>query len=119
MKLAKIAITLISLSAILPIAVGQAPPPTGPTGLEQVAPIKEATGLVAVLENIVRWAQYIFFTVAAFMFILAAFFYLTAAGEEEKLRKAKNTLIYAVVATVIALLSLGFTAIIRGIVTTQ
>ena len=113
MKLSKIVLTLISLSALAPIALGA----ETPMGSTLTGPVQTGGQLVGVLENLVKWAQYIFFTVAAFMFILAAFYYLTAAGEEEKIRKAKTTLIYAVVATVIALLSFGFTAIIRSVVT--
>lgn len=92
------------------VAVGQ----TGDIpGVQRVGPTTVG-GLVDILRNIVRWVYIIFFVLAVLFILLAAFNYLTAGGEAEKITKAKNQLIYAVVAIVVALLAVGFETIIRN-----
>lgn len=75
-------------------------------------------GLVDRFAGIVRWVYIIFFTVAVLLILLAAFTYLTAAGDEEKLKQARDRLIYAAVAIVVALLAVGFRAIIENFLRT-
>ncbi len=48
--------------------------------------------------------------------IYAAYLFLTAVGDDDKIKKARKVLIYAIVAVVVALFAGGFTAIIRGFV---
>ncbi|MEK7464545.1 MAG: hypothetical protein AAB617_02080 [Patescibacteria group bacterium] len=64
------------------------------------------------VKQVVNIAAYLFFIVAALFIILAAFTYLTAAGDEEKVKKAKQELTYAVVAIVIAALAFAIPAIL-------
>lgn len=59
----------------------------------------------------------VFFAVATFFILFAAFTYLTAGGDEAKLGKAKSTLIYAVIAIVVALIALSLTNIVSGFIT--
>lgn len=47
------------------------------------------------------------------MIILAAFSCLFAAGDEEKVKTAKQRIIYAAVAIIVALLAVGFESIIK------
>ena len=70
-------------------------------------------GIVGLIGQIVRWVYIIFFIIAVLMIILAAFSYLTAGGDEEKVKAAKNRIIYAAVAIMVALLAVGFESIIR------
>lgn len=112
MKLLKTKIsvgTLIGLSALLAsvVLVGAAPPQI------PSSPVTTVGGIVDVLDNIVRWVYIIFFILAVLFILLAAFTYLTAGGDEEKVKKAKSQIIYAVVAIVVALLAVGFQVIIR------
>ena len=62
---------------------------------------------------VVRWVYIIFFVIAVLMILFAAFTYLTAAGNEEKVKKARDSIIYAAVAVAVALLAVGFEQIIR------
>lgn len=51
-------------------------------------------------------------TVASFMLLYAAFEYLTARGESEKLAKARNMIVYAIVALVVAVFAWGLPRVI-------
>ena len=62
--------------------------------------------------------SWIFFIVAAIFIILAAFAYLTAQGDAEKIKTANKQILYAVIAIIIALLSVSFTAIISNFIST-
>ena len=78
----------------------------------ETSPIDSVTDVEVVLNNIVRWAQVIFFILAALFIIFAAFEYLTAGGDDEKVKKAKNMLIYAIVAIAVALVAGGMKALV-------
>ncbi|TSC96486.1 MAG: Uncharacterized protein Athens071426_97 [Parcubacteria group bacterium Athens0714_26] len=80
--------------AIVPPSIN--PPQTSVTSLNDVS---------AIIGNIINWLMGLFFVVAVLFLFYAAFLYLTAAGDEEKVKKAKNQLIYAIIAIAIALLS--------------
>lgn len=115
MKLSKIVglslgISVISLLLLSNIAIGQV---ANIPGIAQTGPTT-VSGLVDVLRNVVRWIYVIFFIIAVMFILFAAFSYLTAGGEPEKLNKAKNQIIYAAVAIAVALLAIGFEVIIRA-----
>lgn len=74
-------------------------------------------GLADLLRAIVRWVYIGFFILAVFFILYAAFLYLTAAGNDEAIGRAKKVLIYAVVAIVIAFLAVGFETIIGTFLT--
>ena len=90
--------------AMIPLATYAQPTPS---------PITSVTGVQRVLDNIVRWAQIIFFILAALFIIFAAFQYLTAGGDDEKVKKAKNMLIYAIVAIAVALVAGGVRTLVE------
>jgi hypothetical protein len=58
------------------------------------------------------WFIGIFWIVAVAMVVWAAFLYLTAGGNEEKITEAKKRLLYAVIASAIALLATGIDLIV-------
>ena len=63
--------------------------------------------------KIVVTGRNILFIIAVGLILLAASFFLTSSGEEEKIKKAKTTLVYAIVAIVLGLLAfvvVGFVA---------
>lgn len=82
-------------------------------GIPTIGP-QNVTGVVDVVRNIVKWVYIIFFIIAVLFIILAAFTYLTAGGDEEKVKKAKDQIIYATIAIVVALLAISFEAIIKN-----
>ena len=72
--------------------------PTGP----QINSLSQINQIIA---NLVNWVTGIFFVVAVLYLFWAAYLYLSAAGDEEKISEAKNHLIYSIVAIAIALLA--------------
>ena len=70
--------------------------------------------VLKVLDNIVGWMYRIFFIVAALFIILAAYNYLTAQGNPETIQKVNKQIFYAIIAIIVALLSLSFDTIIAN-----
>jgi hypothetical protein len=105
--LAVIVVTTFLLSNIaLAQPVSRLPiTPVGPTTIG---------GIVDLLRQIVRWIYIIFFIVAVAFILFAAFTYLMAGSDEGKVEKARNMILYAAIAIVVALMSVGFEQIIRN-----
>ena len=80
------------------------------------APIKTIGEIENLLNKILNYFYTFFFIAAAFMFIWAAFVYLTAQGAEDKVSKAKNILIYGIIAVVVALVALGIDNIVADVI---
>ena len=120
MKLTKTNIALLSLTVGftgLLLLENLAVAAIANTGITQVGP-STVGGLVDVIRNAARWIYILFFIIAVVFIIFAAFTYLTAAGDEEKVKKAKNMIIYAAIAIVVALLAVAFETIIANFLTT-
>jgi len=86
---------------------GTAPPSVTLTGETQV---------YSLLNRIFTILYTLFFAVAAFFFLFAAFTYLTAGGNEANVGKAKSILLYAVIAIVVALISLSIGRFVRSVI---
>ena len=90
--------------------------PLIPSGSD--VPISHIGDVVSRFELVVTWVQYIFFAVATLFIIMAAFAYLTSAGDETKITAAKNRLLYAIVAIAIALLGYAIIRIVHNFMST-
>lgn len=121
MNLSKTKIAALSLTALVigllvfgNVALGQVAniPGVGIVGPSTVG------GIVDIIRQVVRWVYIIFFIIAVLLIIFAAFTYLTAGGDPEKVAEAKNRLIYAAVAIAVAFLAVGFEVIVRNFLTT-
>lgn len=71
---------------------------------------------VALLRAVVNWFFYILTFVAVIMLFYAAFLYITAGDDDEKLKKARKIIIYGIVALMLALLANGVPILIRTII---
>ena len=96
------------LSLALPVLASaqSLPPPTPPTPSN--VPQGQITSLQSVLNTVCTvfaWAFYFLIAFAVIFVIVAAFRYLTAGGDPEKVKSAGNTLLYAAVAVGVALLA--------------
>ena len=84
----------------------QGPPgvtaPSSP--ITSVQGLAGATGLFCVIIN---WLFYLLLVAAVVFVLIAAFKYLTAAGDPEKVKSAGSTLLYAAIAVVVALIAKG------------
>jgi len=103
------AIVGIAMITALPFIASAATTTSAPSYTPPFTNISEVKG---VLDRIIGWLQYIFFALTAFFVLGAAFLYLTAGGDEDKTKKAKQMLIYAVVAIVIALLATAINSVV-------
>lgn len=110
-----LAVAGVLVLVLLPaLSLAQTLPPVDPS---VASPIQDVSGVYRVLNGVLRFMYVVFFIVAAILIVLAAFQYLTAGGDEEKVGKAKNMLIYAIVAIAVALIATGVSAIVRGFLT--
>lgn len=66
----------------------------------------------SLLELVKNWFTGIVAIVAVIMILYAAFLFVTAGGEEEKLGKAKSYLMYGIVGVAVALLAYGIISIV-------
>ena len=92
----KIEVGIIALTIGMPLV-----------SLGQVAPPTNAPQSFGDIENILRtamnWLFSILMILAVIFVLYAAFLYLTAAGNEEKVKKANHTILYAVIAIGVAI----------------
>ncbi|MBN2197797.1 hypothetical protein JW698_01200 [Candidatus Wolfebacteria bacterium] len=119
MKLSKIAkisliVSVIGVLGLSSVALGQAPEANIPGVSNKYVGPSTVGGIVEIIRNVVRWVYILFFILAVLFILFAAFTYLTAGGDTEKVEKAKNQIIYAAVAIAVALLAVGFEIIIRS-----
>ena len=87
--------------------------PTGGAGESSVGSIHDVQTL---LESIVGWAQLFFYIIATLYIILAAWQYLQSDGNEEKVRAAKQRVIYSLVAIGIAVIAGGVVKMVKNFV---
>lgn len=121
MNLSKTKIAALSLTALVisllvfgNVAIGEV---ANIPGVDRIGP-STVGGVVDIIRQVVRWVYIIFFIIAVLLIIFAAFTYLTAGGDPEKVAEAKNRLIYATVAIAVAFLAVGFEVIVRNFLTT-
>ncbi|MBM3256932.1 MAG: hypothetical protein FJY98_01210 [Candidatus Liptonbacteria bacterium] len=104
------------VSTLLPmITMAQGSNPRRPAGgSEAPAPITTLGGAFDILCNVLGWIFILLIVLAVFFVIVAAFRYLMAGGEPEKVGAANHTLIYAAVAVVVAIIARGIPIIIAN-----
>ncbi len=73
--------------------------------------IQDVNGLI---NRLISWMQFLLFALAAVFIVIAAFTYLLAGGDAEKTGKAKNQLIYSIIAIAIALLATGIVLVVKS-----
>jgi hypothetical protein len=99
----KILTAILTVAPALALAAVKGPQQVKITSYDQI---------LRVLDNIINIIGTLFFTVAVVFIFYAAYLYLTAAGDPEKLTKAKNQLIYSIVAIAIGLIAFSVTTIV-------
>ena len=81
--------------------------------LAQEAPPAEDMDIIEILERIRDWLYSIFLIAAVIFIVIAAFTFLTASGDPEKFRKARNFVLYALIGVAIAVASQALVNFIR------
>ncbi|MCL5017460.1 MAG: pilin [Patescibacteria group bacterium] len=77
--------------------------------------ITSLSAVESIITKIVNWLTGLFFVAAILFIFYAAWLYLTAAGDEDKVAKAKNQLMYSIVAIAVALLAGTMRYIVQSI----
>ena len=72
--------------------------------------------ITTILEYIKTWLFGILLILGVIMMLYAAFLYMTAAGDEEKVGKAKKALLYGLIGIGIALLSYAAISFVTSII---
>lgn len=109
-----LAVSALAVLALPVLAVGVEPPegyqlPTTP-------PATTGAQLLTLVDTVTNWVFAIFTVLTIIFVLLAAFQFVTAGGDAEKVGEARQKLIWAVVGIIIALASKGLVPVIRNIV---
>lgn len=102
-------LTLVSLLAVSFLALPA-------KGLAQDMEALEEIEVMGALDSIVNWVFTILLVVAALFIVLAAFTFVTAGGDPEKVNTARNQVLYAIIGVAVAFLARGLVALVRTIV---
>ena len=103
------------LGLIFPFAaLAQIPPPpvSAPDNITNINQLLNSANVCA----IVNWVFWLIIVFSIIFTLVAAFRYLTAAGNPEKVKAAGSTLLYVVIAIVVALLAKGLPTIISSFI---
>ena len=97
---------LITGVAILPLLAGA----------QQETSVETIQDVQGIIQDIVGWAQVFFYVIAVLFIILGAWDYLQSGGEAEKVKKAKERILYSLVAIGIAVVAGGVVSIVQNFV---
>jgi uncharacterized membrane protein len=75
----------------------------------------EAESFEALINSIINIIFMVGVIVAPIMFLIAGFFFLTAAGNPQQLEKAKKTMLWTAIGLFIILFAKGLIAILQGL----
>lgn len=77
--------------------------------------INDVQDVIKIINNIAKWMYNILLVLVVIFVLLAAFTFLTAGGKTENVKKARNQIMYAVIALLVALLAFSINAIVINI----
>ena len=97
----------ILLAAIIPTATGTA---------GRATPITTLDDILSLIGTVGDWISAIVLALAIIFILVAAFQFLTAAGNPEKISSARNMLIYALVAVAIAAVAWGLPDLVQSLI---
>jgi hypothetical protein len=102
-------LTILSFLFLSPFnVIAQIPPPESTS--PETLPTRSA---FAIVQDVMRWLWTALLIVAVITIIIAAYLFITAGGNPETLQKARNYVLYALVAIILAALAWGLVAIAR------
>lgn len=73
------------------------------------------TDVMVVLDNIVDWLFAILLIIAALAIIIAGYFFVTAVGDPDKTKTARNFVLYALIGVLVGVCAKGLVALVRRI----
>ena len=115
-KLTRIAkeFAIPAISLLFPIAAMAqipSPPVQAPnSGINSTAAVQTS------LCTVINWIFYVVIVVAVIMVLVAAFKYLTASGDPEKVKGASHILLYAAIAVLVAIIAKAFPSLVGSFI---
>ena len=109
-KLARI-VTAVGFGA--PLLAFAQPPDLGDSPIESISDLLGPLGIIC---TIFRWLFGLLVLVAIIFILLAAFKYVTAGGDAEKIKEANKQILFAAIAVVIAFVARSVPAIVITLV---
>ena len=102
---------LISLSLLVTpvMALAQQPGPEDAPGWYEI-------DVMDVLENIANWLFAVLLVIAAIFIIVAGYFFVTAAGDPDKSKKARDFVMYALIGVLVGFIAKGLVILVETIV---
>ena len=80
------------------------------------SPVDNFSQIQTILISVINWVYTLFFFVAILFILLAAYNYIFGGMQEERIKKAKHQLLYAVIAIAIALIASGVSLVIKSFI---
>jgi fumarate reductase subunit D len=109
-------LALALVTAVMPL-ISFAQGGSGITGVQNLPEgVKDFGGFIKIFNTLINWIFTILLILAVFFILWAAFKYLTAGGDNEKIGSAHKILVYAVVAIAVALLAQGVRFVVAQLV---
>lgn len=109
---------IVGILAFPAIAAASIPSPPGNITLPYNPQFAQPSFLGSFAQGVINWMFWGLIVFSIVMFLVGAYRYMTSAGEPEKVSKANRTLLYAVIALVVALLAEAVPFIIGNILGT-
>lgn len=105
------AYVLVFGALLLPLGSHAAPPPCS------TCPLQSVQDVILLITAIVTQIQIVFWIVAAGSALYAAFLFIRGGSNSESLKKAKNQIIYTVVAVALGVIAYGIPALVENFLT--
>ncbi len=77
--------------------------------------IQNVSGIINIIKTLTQWFFELILIISVVMILVAAYGYLTAQGDAEKVSKAHKTLTWATIGIVVALLATGVPYIVKSL----
>ena len=103
-------LAVVSLLTLPLMGMAQVIPPSPISGVPETG-----SELIDLIGKIATWIAIIFFAVAVIFIIIAAFGYLTSGGDPEKVGGAKNKIVFAIVAIIVAALAFAIPRLVLNL----
>lgn len=94
---------ILLLSLLLPLLIG---------AIEIPSPIS-ATTFDQLINSIINFIFYISLVIAPLMVLIAAFYFITAGGDPQKVKKGKDIIMYTFIGLLIVFLAKALVSVIR------
>ncbi len=106
----------IIASLTVPFLAFATPVDNAPFKLDNNSLSGGSTDIVTLMSAVINWIFTFILILSVIMVLIAAFYYLTSAGNSEKITKANKMLIYALVGLAVAFLAKGFIFVVKELV---